>query len=80
MARYKNPWYHASHGHDPEYYETDVKPREYRGYLIYQRISGVCWDVVKDGVCVTQRAGDTNQGLNKVIDELIEPGDPEVRP
>lgn len=75
-ATYKNPWYDASRGHDPEFYTTEAKPREYRGYLIYNRIPGKpghgCWDIVKDGVCVTQRAGDTNHGLNKIIDEIIE--------
>ena len=57
-ARYRNPWHTPG---KPEYgppeYTTGVKPTEYRGYLIYQRISGHVWDVVKDGVCITQRAG-----------------------
>lgn len=74
-STYRNPWYDSSKGHDPEYYVTEAEPREYRGYFIYNRIPGVpgrgCWDIVKDGVCVAQRAGDTNHGLNQVIDEII---------
>lgn len=58
MARYTNPWHNP---HDPKYgpamYETDAEPFEHAGHLIYERIAGRCWDVVKAGVCVTQRAG-----------------------
>lgn len=58
MATYTNPWYKPG---KPEYgpptYETRAVPMEYHGYLIYERIPGTCWDVVKDGACVTQRAG-----------------------
>lgn len=67
MATYKNPWHKPT---KPEYgpamYSTDVKPVEYRGYLIYQRIHGHVWDVVKDGVCITQRAGPN--GARRFID------------
>jgi hypothetical protein len=73
---YKNPWHKPNNPtYGPEYYKTDAKPREYKGYLIYNRIPGKpgrgCWDIVKDGICITQRAGDTNHGLNSVIDDLI---------
>ena len=37
--------------------QTDAKPIEYKGYLIYERIKGVCFDIVKNGVCVCMRAG-----------------------
>jgi hypothetical protein len=61
MATYRNSFYNATHGHDPEIYSTDAKPVEYKGYLLYQRIKGPigrgCWDVVKDGVCIGQYAG-----------------------
>lgn len=57
MAEYRNSFFHPSHGHDPEIYRTDVKPVEYGGCLLYQRLKGVCWDVVKDGVCIGQYAG-----------------------
>lgn len=78
VARYKNPWYNefSSPGSGPKYYSTNAKPRVYRGYLIYNRVKGKagrgCWDIVKNGVCVTQRAGDTNHRLNQVIDLIIE--------
>lgn len=57
MAEYRNSFYDAMHGYDPEIYKTDVKPVEYNGYLLYQRIKGRCWDVVKDDVCIGQYAG-----------------------
>jgi hypothetical protein len=56
-ARYRNSFYDSVHGYDPEFYETDAKPVEYKGYLLYQRLHGRCWDVVKDGVCIGQYAG-----------------------
>jgi len=69
-SEYKNPWHKPG---KPEYgpvmYSTEVKPVEYRGYLIYERISGSVWDVVKDGVCVTQMAGP--RGARQAIDERL---------
>lgn len=43
----------------PEFYETDSVPVEHAGFLIYQRqeLGYPVFDVVKDGVCLTQRAG-----------------------
>ena len=76
-ATYKNPRHKPSHPmYGPAEYSTDAKPDTYKGYLIYNRIrahngsgSG-CWDVVKDGVCVTQRAGPN--GAKSAIDQLCE--------
>jgi hypothetical protein len=65
-ARYRNSFYNPSHGHDPEFYETDAKPVEYQGCLLYQRIKGCCWDVVKDGVCIGQYGG--RSGAEAFID------------
>jgi hypothetical protein len=57
-AKYRNPWYKSDQGHyGPRYFETDAKPVEHAGHLIYQRVPGQVWDVVKDGVCLTQLAG-----------------------
>ena len=57
MTSYQNPWHDPR---DPKYgpvcYTTSVKPTAYKGFLIYNRIPAV-YDVVLDGVCVTQRAG-----------------------
>jgi len=72
--KYINPW--AGLG-ESEYFETDVNPREYRGFLIYNRIKTRCWDIVKNGVCVAQRAGDKDNGLNNIIDEIIDGKDSE---
>jgi hypothetical protein len=66
---YSNPWhkrYKEEYG--PEYYETKVNPIEYKGHLIFQRIEGRVWDVVKNGKCVTQRAG--LNGAKRAIDLL----------
>ncbi len=55
---YRNPWHNPRDTHSgPEMYETDARPFEHAGHVIYQRIKGHVWDVVKDGVCVAQMAG-----------------------
>lgn len=70
MTNYINPWHKPT---KPEYgpavFETEVKPAQYRGYLIYQRIKGHCWDVVKDGQCVHQMAGPS--GARQIIDQML---------
>jgi hypothetical protein len=65
---YRNPWHKEGRPEfGPAFYQTDVKADEYRGYLIYHRTMSV-WDIVKDGSCVTQRAG--VNGARQAIDEL----------
>lgn len=55
--KYRNPWHSPTEPmYGPEYYETNAKPEEYKGYLIYNRLDGV-FDVVKEGMCLTQMAG-----------------------
>jgi len=64
---YKNSFYmrHGIDGigrkftHGPEFYESDSVPVEYAGLLIYQRqeYGYPIFDVVQNGICVTQRAG-----------------------
>lgn len=68
-AHYRNPWY-SKQSLDPSIYSTDVKPIEYRGFLIYQRIKSVVFDVVKDHVCVAQHAG--LNGAKGRIDTIID--------
>jgi hypothetical protein len=71
--KYKNPWHKKlDNTYGPEFYETEAKPKEYNGFFIYERIKGICFDIVKDGVCITQRAGNTNDGLYRVIDGIID--------
>jgi hypothetical protein len=68
-ARYGNPWHRPEKPeYGPMFYETDVEPELYRGYAIYRRLT-CCWDVVKDGVCVTQLAGPN--GARRAIDARI---------
>lgn len=50
---YKNPWFKV--GQDPDYH-TDVEPITFEGYLIYHILPNQ-YDVVKNGVCISQRAG-----------------------
>ena len=69
MTTYKNPWHKPLNAiYGPVEYSTDAKPVLYRDYLIYERILGHCWDVVKDGACVTQLAGPN--GAKRAIDKL----------
>lgn len=56
MATYRNPW-HRPAKIGPASYTTEATPIEHGGYLIFERVAGHVWDVVKDGVCITQRAG-----------------------
>jgi len=69
MTTYKNPWHKPQNPmYGPENYSTDSKPVLYCNYLIYERIAGHVWDVVKDGACITQLAG--LNGAKRAIDNL----------
>lgn len=68
MATYRNPWHKTNGGYGPAMYETSAKPVVYGGYEIFERVAGHVWDVVKDGVCITQRAG--INGAKQAIDAL----------
>lgn len=50
---------------------TGGRPEEYKGYMIYPRWDrfALCYDIVKDGVCVSQYAGPN--GARGAIDNLI---------
>lgn len=75
MTTYINPWHKPGR---PEYgparYETDAKPTLYRGYEIYDRVHGPVgrgvWDIVRDGVCVSQFAG--LRGAMDAVDAKVE--------
>jgi hypothetical protein len=67
MAKYKNPFYSPKIMDSRPVIETDAKPLEHNGYLIYERIKGVCFDIVKNGVCVSMMAG--LNGAKKAIDQ-----------
>jgi len=71
-TRYRNPWKHNGQRYVDAFYEHNLAPvRVHRGFSIY-RIHDAHFDIVKDGVCITQRAGDTNKGLNRVIDNIVD--------
>ena len=75
--KYTNSWHNPRNIGSRAYFETDVIPTLYKGYLIYHRINSVSsiesggahiFDVVKDGVCISQYAG--INGAHKYIDTL----------
>lgn len=66
MAKYKNPFYSPKYDNSKPVIKTDAKPVDYKGYQIYERIKGNCFDIVKKGVCVCMRAG--LNGAKKAID------------
>lgn len=56
MVKYKNPFYSPKNlGSQPEYGGVPVE--EYCGFLIFERIKGVLFDVVLDGEIKCMRAG-----------------------
>ena len=67
MVKYKNKFYSPKCQDSKPVIETDAKPVEYKGYLIYERIKGVCFDIVKRGVCVSMYAG--INGAKEAIDK-----------
>lgn len=57
VTRYRNPWHRPEdRNNGPEFFETDARPRMVAGLAIYKRLPN-CWDIVRDGVCICQRAG-----------------------
>jgi hypothetical protein len=67
MARYKNPFYSPKYDNSKPIIQTDAKPIGYKGYLIYERIKGICFDIVKDGACVGMYAG--INGAKEAVDK-----------
>lgn len=55
-AKYRNPWHSPCSTDSTTHFTTSVRPTEYRGYQIYERVPH-SWDVVKDGCCIRQLAG-----------------------
>jgi hypothetical protein len=69
MATYRNPWHKPLQSiYGPAHFECTAAPAEHRGFLIYRRLPN-CFDVVKDGVCLHQRAG--LRGAHNAIDALV---------
>lgn len=74
MARYMNP-NHNPHdaAYGPEFYETDVRPTEYKGFKIYH-VHQMRFDCVLDGLtgpyCQMQMAGIS--GAQRYIDAFWE--------
>lgn len=67
--RYRNPWHKPGVSHyGPEFYTTSVKPIDYRGFQIVHRFKH-SHELVKDGVCLTIRAG--RNGPRQLADTLL---------
>lgn len=49
------------------YIQASGTPKEYKGHLIYHAISS--YDIVKDGVCISQCAGPN--GAQRAIDKIV---------
>ena len=56
MTRYRNPWHRPGDRRTPAFYTTEARPVAHAGHLVFQRVRGRVWDVVKGDVCVSQLA------------------------
>lgn len=65
---YSNPFHSANYTGSKPVIATSVKPTEYRGFLIF-KIHDQHFDVVKDGVLVSQMAGPN--GARSAVDNVI---------
>ncbi len=68
MHAYRNPFHNANYTGSKPVIETGARPKEYRGYQIF-KIHDQNYDVVKDGVLVTQRAGPN--GARQFVDDQV---------
>lgn len=70
MAKYRNSFFKGGYQieYGPEIYETDAKPADYRGHQIFRRLPS-CFDIVRDGSCISQCAG--LNGAIRRIDTLL---------
>jgi hypothetical protein len=76
MMIYINPFHNHDNPYSRESYDDRATVKtEYKGYLIIERSErhGIVWDVVKDNVIVSQRAG--LNGAKAFIDERVIPKD-----
>jgi len=77
MITYKNSFYKPKEHnlYSPENFtynpDTGQGITEYKGYTIYARWDrfALCYDIVKDGVCIAQYAG--ARGAQEAIDKII---------
>jgi hypothetical protein len=66
FTEYKNSFYSARNQDSKPVIQTTAVPVEYKGYLIYHRLS-MCFDIVIDGICIGMNAG--INGAKKRIDQ-----------
>lgn len=65
MHTYTNPFHNPTYTGSQPVITTNTKPTEYKGHLIF-KVHSQHYDVVKDGVLLTQRAGPN--GARQFID------------
>jgi len=73
MFTYKNPFYSPYYQNSEPVIDTDVKPVEYKGYLIFHRLKstskgGDIFDIVLNGKIIGMNAG--INGAKKRINDL----------
>lgn len=73
---YKNPW---AKPHEPQEYVRNVQPFTHAGSLVFRVIPDQ-WDVVKNGVCIAQRAGKRGaMACAEVVEDMKTPTYDDVR-
>jgi hypothetical protein len=68
--KYKNPWHNPDDPRlGPKEYENNEPAEEYKGFLIirHKAEGGIWYDLVKKGVCVSQR--ETPAALKQFVDD-----------
>jgi hypothetical protein len=74
ITSYKNPWYEPGGKYGPPVYTCEKRPMiTYRGVQIF-KVWERRYDVVMNGVCITQRAGASNP--RQLIDNILDGKDP----
>lgn len=70
---YYNPFYSDKYQGSKKYIEIRSEPIEFLGFLIYERVSGICFDIVKDGVCCGMYAGinGAKNAIKNIINDTI---------
>jgi HD superfamily phosphohydrolase YqeK len=79
VSTYRNPWHKDTLVDKGSTFSTDKAPILHAGCEIYERIPH-CFDVVKAGCCITQRAGmDGAKQCAEIVADLLTPTPDDVR-
>ena len=73
---YKNPW---AKSYEPQEYALSIEPFTHRGCQIFHVLPDQ-WDVVKNGACISQRAGKRGaMECAEVVEDMDAPTYKDVR-